>query len=164
MCKFLHSGNLANKLWRPSCLSKPGALNENSNGQSQFGNSSTTNSDAQKSQSSAQNPRNSLRHNGPAAIPASRQGQKTVSQFYKSTSSTGGTSNVTSAKPVQMLLWNKLGSSGPKANEQKTVKSNPVGKPGGLPSSSGTLSLTGSCVLISRSRFVVDVGFNSKLS
>ncbi|XP_071484224.1 SWI/SNF-related matrix-associated actin-dependent regulator of chromatin subfamily A-like protein 1, partial [Diadema antillarum] len=87
-------------------------------------------------------------------------GQRSITQFYSSTSSKSGTTkSVANGANSRNSGWNK-GRGGSNVN-QRGQGTNTVVKPGGL--TSGTPGTSGTCVLVSRSRFMVDIGYHAKL-
>ncbi|XP_030845914.1 SWI/SNF-related matrix-associated actin-dependent regulator of chromatin subfamily A-like protein 1 [Strongylocentrotus purpuratus] len=162
----------SNKLWRPSCVtSKPGNFGQSST--SATANSACIQSGAMsipKSPPAYQQKQPLQPYQVQQPVAATGATQKTITQFYSNSSNSsrpGGVSKQSPQRQNNNILWSKGGGSGASrgggrgSGSTQSWGSNNVLKPGG--SLSNGVSITGHCILVSRSRFVADVGYHAKL-
>ncbi|XP_072179290.1 SWI/SNF-related matrix-associated actin-dependent regulator of chromatin subfamily A-like protein 1 [Diadema setosum] len=164
----------SSRLWRPSCISNSfasdsaskdastNAIKPSDSGRPTHAQSVSTSASAPTAgnigQAGVQS--RSASQNGlacPSSSGGQPYGQRSITQFYSSTGSKSGTTKsvANNAANSRNSGWNK-GRGGSSVN-QRGQGTNTVVKPGGTPGTSGT------CVLVSRSRFMVDIGYHAKL-
>nr|XP_054767877.1 SWI/SNF-related matrix-associated actin-dependent regulator of chromatin subfamily A-like protein 1 [Lytechinus pictus] len=176
----------SNKLWRPSCLtSKPinGDRSDMTSKQRSYEQSATSvttnNSCIQSNAMSIPQSPQPNQHEQPLKpyqvqqpVAATGTTQKTITQFYGNANSSGVKSTSSSktvnvSKPAhqgqsKVNLWSNGDRGGGRGSGgTPSWSSSNALKPSG--SFTGGSSLTGHCVLLSRSRFVADIGYHSKL-